>query len=435
MLILAFFVSRFLLLGFNETGFIQIQAPSRSDTNRTVVAHYKYNSRRDNRAARTLEYLSTSASDRMKPCPTCAYYPDFDKFHTYYGVPDYGNRWILAALTGNSTDGFLNGMANFKGMSKQGRMKAVTEGTIVLNVLMYVIRAMEQAITDCRADCATVDTPDCQVHGVHQLDEAVAFYVGSIPVTDPNDAGVMLYSHAFYRAVEARTGGESGEEVGGEAMANILAMREFGAFQQALNAKQCDLASTSKNVIVNLLKVPLIQGLLRVAFQREHFPPEADRRVQVEQLTVWGATYAAALLPWIHVCDAMVAENVFEMMHAGSPNSLVDFSQLRDWIEPLYTCLAVTCQQVGGVYDSDSDNWFPGGQPCGTAYTRTDDSVIGKPSSSGSNTGAAIGAVVGVMVGLIFVWFCCCRKGKKEKNGKGISTYSDSNIAAVAEIS
>lgn len=169
-----------------------------------------YNSRRDNRAARTMEYLSTSASERMKPCVDCAYYPDFEKFIAYYGVADYANRFILAALNGTSTTGFINGLATFSGMSKQGRTKAITEGTVLLNVVMYVIRALEQAVTDCKATECT--SPDCDVHGAHQLDEAVAFYVGSLPVTDNTDPGVMAYGHAYYRAIEARTGARPGRK-------------------------------------------------------------------------------------------------------------------------------------------------------------------------------------------------------------------------------
>jgi hypothetical protein len=142
----------------------------------------------------------------------------------------------------------------------------------------------------------------------------------------------------------------------------------------------------------------------------------------VEQLTVWGATFAAAILPWIHACDPLVAVNVLQMMQVGSPNSLVDFSQLRDWLEAQYTCLAITCQEVGGVYDQDANDWFPGGQPCGVLF----DCVLPIPASSVRvyakwvYIGPAIGASAAMIVGIVVAWLCCRRKGKQETGEKEI---------------
>lgn len=40
------------------------------------------------------------------------YFPDFYKFVTYYGVPDYANDWILSAFNSKATN-FQQGNADF----------------------------------------------------------------------------------------------------------------------------------------------------------------------------------------------------------------------------------------------------------------------------------------------------------------------------------
>jgi hypothetical protein len=406
---------------------------------------YSYNERRDNKAARTLQYLSTSAEERMRSCESCPYFPDFQLFKDYYGTSSYADSWIMAAFFRNVTEDFTYGDTNFDGLTRQGRAEGVERGTVFLSVLMYVIRALEQSLVDCKADCGSAD---CDANGVHSLDEAVAFYTGSLEVTGSKEGkGVFLYSHAYYRALEARTGGEHDNAEGGDANVNIKVFQEFNAMKGLLSGGKCEEAAKTKDAIVNHLKVPMIQGLLRVAFQREHWAPDAGKKAEVDMLTVWGATYAASVLPWIHDCDADTAKEVFDMMRVGSSNTDVDFSRMQDIIEPLYpSCLKITCEEVGGMWNNVTSNWFPGGEPCG--MVRTDDALNYKlryPDKK-KPVGAVIGAFVGIVVGCVLVClFCRRRRNRKNassspdspiKSSKSTtSTYTDSNIAAVAEIS
>ena len=92
-------------------------APSGSltitDSNGVAVSvGYTYNPLTDNDNARTIQGFSTSADSKMLNCPIGCPYPDFEKFYTYYGVADYGDQWVLAALDGTATT-FTNGNGDF----------------------------------------------------------------------------------------------------------------------------------------------------------------------------------------------------------------------------------------------------------------------------------------------------------------------------------
>ena len=59
---------------------------------------YSYNVLEGNANDRNLAQFSKSAKDRMKPCTSCAFYPDFKKFLQFYGKADYAHRWIMSVF-------------------------------------------------------------------------------------------------------------------------------------------------------------------------------------------------------------------------------------------------------------------------------------------------------------------------------------------------
>jgi hypothetical protein len=125
---------------------------------------YNYNIHTDNNNGRTLAGFSTEAQAKMYECPNCPY-PDYEKFRKYYDVFDYANQWVLAAFAGGKTS-FANGNADFSGYSFSGRTEAIKKGTAYMNVWMYVIREMEDALDDCKAGCI-----NCNDDPVHAWDE------------------------------------------------------------------------------------------------------------------------------------------------------------------------------------------------------------------------------------------------------------------------
>ena len=65
------------------------------------VYEYTYDIRRDNENFNTLQNLSTFAETFMRLGNK--YIPEFQLFLNYYGDPDYGDKFVVAAATGKST--------------------------------------------------------------------------------------------------------------------------------------------------------------------------------------------------------------------------------------------------------------------------------------------------------------------------------------------
>jgi hypothetical protein len=81
---------------------------------------YSYDVEADNKNGRTIAGFSTGAESKMyKRCPGCPY-DEYKKYFDYYGVFDYANEWVLAALEGRAT-GFKRGNNNFGAQSTIGR--------------------------------------------------------------------------------------------------------------------------------------------------------------------------------------------------------------------------------------------------------------------------------------------------------------------------
>ena len=74
------------------------------------LGSYTYNPMTENDNARTLQGFSTGAQEKMYECDNCPYV-DYKKFVDYYGDFDYANKFVLAALSGGSTN-FKNGLGN-----------------------------------------------------------------------------------------------------------------------------------------------------------------------------------------------------------------------------------------------------------------------------------------------------------------------------------
>jgi hypothetical protein len=64
---------------------------------------YTYNVKTANDNGRTLQGFSTGAQEKMYECANCPYV-DYKKFVDYYGDFDYANKFVVAALSGGSTN-------------------------------------------------------------------------------------------------------------------------------------------------------------------------------------------------------------------------------------------------------------------------------------------------------------------------------------------
>jgi len=332
--------------------------------------------------------LSAHANGTMRKggdenCDTCPFIDDFQAFYDFYGTTDYGNHWWHSAMYNKTTPFTKNrGMAYFEHFKfKTALAEAMAKGSVVLNVWMQIVRQLETAISYCNKEC-TVD--NCNDDPVYELDQAVAYYVGSREGEDGSGDGKFMYDLADRMASNFKTNGEFNGEEEGTAFANYQAIREFKKAQIYLVNGECDKAIKPKEYIVNNMKVPLVQGLLKAAYTLQYENPVSPE--ESEKVSAQGATYLAALLPYVHQCSVDDGKLLHQHMHVGSSVSQLDFKAVKAALERNYKCIGIECSDVGGIWTVNG--YSDGAQPCGDGGTSN---VGNSGSSSSSETATSAG--------------------------------------------
>ena len=116
--------------------------------------------------------------------------------------------------------------------------------------------------------------------------------------------------------------------------------------------------------IVSIMTVPLVQGTLRYAWKTgqiggvDNKPTDQSAKNSAE-----GSTFAAAVLPLVHACDADQAKIVSDHMKFGAAvygkdgafasGSKPDTAAVKAALESTYDCLGITCAHVGSLLSSD----------------------------------------------------------------------------------
>lgn len=280
-------------------------------------------------------------------------------------------------------------------------------------VMMYVIRELEDAIFDCGQPC---DGDGCNDDAVHALDEAVAFYTGSLEGSDGDGGGVLMYALADKRAANFKTAGPNGNEISGKSKINYDIFKEFGLMQDKLAQNDCTGARTNKERIAQLIFVPLVQGTLRYAHIVDT-DLEATNKAKAE-----GATFAAAVLPVVAACNDQDAETIYQNMKVGANemNGAPDFQKVKKAFEDNYECMGITCGDIGGIWNKGLGRFESGAEPCGGAGTSSSSSsAYSTGDSTQANNGSlAVGVTVGVLVLILLVFFyckCCRKDGNKSE--------------------
>jgi len=118
---------------------------------------YTYSPTVNNYNALTLKSLSTSNRIRMLDCPHGCTNPTFEKYLHYYGVPDYSDQWVTAALGGVPTQ-FDNGNADFS--SPEG-------GSIDVRIGKRIITTHHEAVSLAQLYSTQLNTSSLHVVSLH----------------------------------------------------------------------------------------------------------------------------------------------------------------------------------------------------------------------------------------------------------------------------
>lgn len=121
---------------------------------------------------------------------------------------------------------------------------------------MYVIHELEDAIGDCMAGDL-----ENNVDGPQAWDEGWAFYAGSLEGEEGTGDGMHLYALAEKRCEDFGTCAEIDGVSQATVNSQLLALFDEG--QQKLQSLECSAVEAIKEQVVDLMTVPLIQGMLR----------------------------------------------------------------------------------------------------------------------------------------------------------------------------
>jgi len=346
---------------------------------------------------RTLQGFSTQAQAKMAMQET------YQIYRAYYGAGDYANQYVLAALGGSGA---------FNGLENVAREEGAKKGTAYMNVWMYVIHEIEDAIMDCENNCNSPGSQDCNADPVHAIDEAAAFYAGSLEGAAAKgvpDEGKLVFRLAEKRC--ANFGTCTGTQ--GQAAVNAEIVAKLQKAQIELKHSRCVNVVPLKKRIVDLMSIPLIQGSLRYAWKVDQ-EPNAGAKEKAE-----GAVFSAAILPRIAACNPDAATIISDNMKINAANHMsAGFVAIKQAFESTYACLGITCEDIGGLLKSKlvmgeyKDLAAPCVTPSPQAMTETKDEI----------PGWTIAVIIVIAVALIFacattaLFFSQANKYKKMAN-------------------
>jgi len=296
---------------------------------------------------------------------------------------------------------YFDSTASFNRYGFKGKAEAIKKATAYMSIWMYVIREMEDALSDCKDNCKKTG---CNDDTVRAWDEAVAYYTGSLEGIAGEGTGKLLYALADKRCKDFKTCGETATSTEGRSHVNQSIIRDFTLASRNLAQAKCSAAREYKEKIEVMMSVPLIQGTLRYAYIT-NTDANAGEKAEAE-----GATFAAAVLPLVHACDEDAAEVIFTNMKTGQANK-ADFVQVKKAFESVYDCMGVRGSDVGGLWNEAAGDYYAYAQPLKKASATTS-SKANIPLIIGCT---AAGIVAGIIVYVLVSKCCCSSKAPTEK--------------------
>ena len=219
---------------------------------------------------------------------------------------------------------------------------------------------------------------------VHAWDEGVAFYTGSLEGTAPQNinghiahpctglnglcrGGQLVFRNAEKRCRNFGTCISSAGVVGstGVSAVNTAILELFQDGALKLQRGECSLVHPVLSQIVSLMMVPLVQGTLRYAYKIGMVPADRAGDDGVHGAAK-GATFAAGVLPLVHFCNPASASTISTNMKFGLFDAGIfpNFRAVKLAFEATYSCLGITCDQVGALVDEAGTLLHPATAAC-----------------------------------------------------------------------
>jgi hypothetical protein len=244
-------------------------------------------------------------------------------------------------------------------------------------------------------------------------------------------SGKLLYRLAQKRCRNYKTCGSAGESADGDAYVNLQIFSRAITMQRAMQSGDCESLPSLIDEIAALMSIPFVQGMLRYAYKVRYLSGGSVERAEM-------AVFAAAVLPRLAHCNESAAEVAYSYVNVNSAS--VDFQLVRAVFEQNYACLNISCEQIGGLWYSDSSAYAEHFAPCVTgvpappttsreevcalavlndqAHNDIDQPILNQLNSQPALLGGAIVFACAALAGL------CCFAALKLRSGRGILRLS-----------
>lgn len=237
------------------------------------------------------------------------------------------------------------------------RKEGCAKGAAYLNIWMYIIHEMEEAVSDCFNSVAPGTS----------WDEAVGFYTGSTPLLNPTtNYGVFQFGLAEKYCPLFNTCGASGYNTRYyKSTVNDKVFSLFESGKAYMLSNRCDSLQMTKEALVKQFAVPLLQGVMLNLYLAE------TGGLEKSKADLW--SFASAVLPLVNAYSPSVAATLLENTKIMNVVAVpAGRAAVKASLESMYNAMGITCSDVGGVVDMTTRTGYAVGmEPC------MDNSVVG----------------------------------------------------------
>lgn len=271
---------------------------------------------------------------------------------SYWGSPLQADTVVRDSILGTGP---------VAGWDASSRRELLTKSAAYEVVRQYIFYRLYQGVEACHATDNQTHGAGTAAHGVEDWEIGYALHAGSLEGTEGIGSGKSTYALGDKRCPQFDTC------VGDSPIAtnNQRALEGWLRGVAALSNGECFTALREYHEIVSQLTVPLVQGMLREAYEvdPEGGAATADGVVEVAE----GWAFTSAILPQIALCNATIGATIrtnmaLSLNGANGAHVASGFRTLKREVESIYPCLGITCADVGGMLSNGEP--IAGMEPC-----------------------------------------------------------------------
>jgi hypothetical protein len=266
---------------------------------------------------------------------------DEEGFFGGYPVEEYAHTLVMNALYGSEHSGIgANSSTTQDGLSAIEGVLPVEDLVLISMVWMSVAHELHEVLRFCKDEYNSTKS-------LAALDRAVALWIGGAE----NDGGML------YRLTEVAGSGFRRLDPDGDKEEKQWVNREliegWNDVQRSLLESQgtCSgddpfIATLRDDIYrsINQMTIPLVQNLILSVVDKD------NRRAESSSTRNSVDTYYSVVMPQVMACDLNLARELYSI-HSTHTINETDKKAWIDTLETTYSCLRLSCRDVGTVLD------------------------------------------------------------------------------------